>query len=343
MEFDHCTALYLHRQINGQRTLSALMQILIGNRTAQTISDLHLFRLERFAGILKYAPEEIRNSFEKTLRVTGNEDLQKMADDMIEKEHLFSDAFHGMNYEWTGRAAHLWDCLSLFIQSLSHLNQGDRFFFPVSSDMRVQDQVKSALKSRSVNELVDTFYQELLVPLQKLNEPVQALFIDRLTVKGEVGLSYAQLTAAYQMSAFEAYISVRRVLHTLLLAYDSDPAAYPILNMLMSKTASKHEEALTESAKQTRQLLKKGLSLHDVSKTRKLKNSTVEDHIVELAHVDEDFDYSPYLEETELHEIRKQIREHKLTRLRQLKEATGGHYSYLQLRIGMAMARRKEQ
>ncbi|ADH99669.1 helix-turn-helix domain-containing protein [Salisediminibacterium selenitireducens] len=343
MDFDHRAAVFLHRKINGQRTLSALMQILLGNRTAQTISDLHLFHLEQFAGILKYAPGEIRNSFEKTLRATFHEDLQKTADGLSETAHPLSEEFDGMNYEWTGRAAHLWESLSLFIQTLSHLKQGDRFFFPVSSDMRIQQQVKSVLKNRSLNELIEAMYQELLFPLQDLNEPVQALFVDRLTVKNEVGLSYAQLSSNYQMSPFEAYIMVRSALHALLAAHDFNPAAYPILNMLMPKTAFEDDEALTESAKQTRQLLNKGLSLQEVSKTRKLKISTVEDHIVELAHVDYDFDYGPYLEETELKEILKHIREYNLTRLRLLKEATGGKYTYLQLRIAMAMARRRKQ
>lgn len=345
MEFDHHTAIYLHQKINGHRTLPALMHILLGNRTAQTISDMHLFRLERFAGTLKDAPEDVKISFEKILSDIFDQHRLSSERGNVKQEPKQSlpDGFNGLDFEWTGRATHLWKSLSLFIQTLTHLRQNDRFFFPVSTDEHIQNQVKSALKDQSLKRLTDRLYHELAGPLEKMNEPAQKMFIDRLTVKGSVGLSFSQLADQYKMTPFQTYITVRGVLHVLLHAYDSNPPAYPLLAMFVSKGKNRDYEALTDSAKQTKRLLDYGHSLNDVAKARKLKNSTVEDHVVELAHVDPNFDYSPYLKDDDLNDILKQINTHKLTRLRQLKDATDGAYSYLQLRIGLAMARRRLQ
>ena len=92
---------------------------------------------------------------------------------------------------------------------------------------------------------------------------------------------------------------------------------------------------LTDSANTTAKLYKKGYSIEQICLMRKLKTSTIEDHLVELAMNDSDFSIEPFVSTEEQQQIFEAIEAYETKKLRTLHEILP-HISYFQLRLALA-------
>lgn len=344
MNFEQNIMSFLHGRIGFDRSTKAIMHILHGKRSAQTIQDIHLFRIEKLGALLKFAPENICSSFEQ--RFQGYRKRQEMFgnENQVSEETEFplSFMFQGMRYEWTGKAQFFFEAVALTVQTCSFLKVGESYFFPVSENERVQQQVKWLLKSRGdIHDVTTTVHDELKQALTRIQDFDVTPFVLKLTSKNEVGYTYLQLADMYNISELEMYIRIRMILHAVLEEMSSSQNDYHLLKMLISEDPIDNR-FFTATAIKTKELLDKGYSLKEIAKIRRLKPSTVEDHLAELAYADSTFDYHPYLTEDKLVHLRQVINKTNATKLRQLRDETEGQYSYLQLRIAMALAGRDE-
>nr|WP_241680111.1 helix-turn-helix domain-containing protein [Metabacillus mangrovi] len=122
------------------------------------------------------------------------------------------------------------------------------------------------------------------------------------------------------------------IVHSLL--NELEPSRYPLLSGLSVRESG--SLPLTLTAEKTRRLLKQGLDKETAGRVRNLKGSTIEDHIVEIATHDPEFDFKPYISEQDQAEIAHAIREIDSRQLKKIKEHFGSKYSYFQIRLCMA-------
>ena len=92
---------------------------------------------------------------------------------------------------------------------------------------------------------------------------------------------------------------------------------------------------LTESTYETAKLLNEGKSLEQIAAIRRLKISTIEDHVVEIVMNIPTFNIVAFLSKEQLKEINDTSEAYATKKLRVLKEVLP-HYSYFQLRLGLA-------
>nr|WP_302328499.1 helix-turn-helix domain-containing protein [Salirhabdus salicampi] len=117
--------------------------------------------------------------------------------------------------------------------------------------------------------------------------------------------------------------------------------SFPALNQFIPE----HQPSLplTLSTKKTYDMLKQGHGINDLARIRGLKVSTIQDHIVEIAHVDRTFDIRPFISEHIEKQIIAVVERTKTKRLKEIKEALEGNVDYFSIRVVLARAQFQEK
>lgn len=337
-----CIYLECLEKFRGERTASAVFHLLKGKKSSQTIQDSKLFSLSRLFGMF---PDLSRKEFDAAigglvksgwlLPVEGDV-CRPNPDAVIHKENRIKERplpedLDGTLYSQAG--VHFWKRTVLLAQVLSHASAGSARYLPVIKDEKVQRWVKSYLKGMpfSKEELAFSMYQEMQAFLKRADHTAASVWVYQLSSKSRIGFTYQQL--AEKFNEDEVYIRLLfwGLVHRFLKESAQNIHTYPILHAV-SKDLTK-SDSLTESASKTLHLIRSGKSVDAISDIRRLKRSTIEDHIVEISLNDPGFDISMFLEEEGLALITRKIQELNTHQLRIVKEALNDRFSYFQIRL----------
>ncbi|MDM5199556.1 helix-turn-helix domain-containing protein [Fictibacillus enclensis] len=282
--------LYLIKKFNGERSLSGLLHMLNGKKTSQTLSDGHLFNISSFFGIL---PGLRRNEAEHTAaellkrgwvclendRYTITDIGAQVTEDFFNL-HTYLFMFDGMRYKQAEQP--FYQLLTLYIQSLSHAIRQDYSFLPVSQDPAVLHSVKVWFPKGEDRQMeADQLYREMLALLSEWADLDAENFVLRLSRHNRTGLTNKQAAQILQIPEVEAQLRFRSMLHFLLKRAKEAHEEYKVLNKLMAGLDL--DKPLTLSAQKTWNLLNEGKSMEQIINIRRMKKSTIEDHLVEIA------------------------------------------------------------
>ena len=325
----------------NERTISAAYHLLKGKRSGQTIQDVGLFKLYQFFGLLpklsrKKFEEQLDLLFAKNMIEIEESGYFRLTDEGMEASKnapdLFFDGWHyrGNEHLFFGR-------LSLVVQSLSHQQNGVKAFIPIERNEQVQQWVRQFLVHHNYGRqlLQQPLYEEITnsLGLLPLDEKLKDIIVYRLTGFNQPGYTWQQLAFGYHMQEMDVQLLYISTLHQWLKEIFHTPESYPILSTLAQ--GIRVEVVLTDSANTTAKLYKKGYSIEQICLMRKLKTSTIEDHLVELAMNDSDFSIEPFVSIEEQQQIFEAIEAYETKRLRTLHEILP-HISYFQLRLALA-------
>ena len=327
-------------KLNNERTVSAAYHLLRGKRSGQTIQDVGLFQLHAYFGLL---PKLTRATFDEeveTFKQDGWLEMQESGHYFLKKlglqraEQAPDFLFDGWHYR--GNEHIFFARLSLVVQSLSHQRAGIRSFSPISKDPQVQGWVRAFL--------LDHTYQSGHLQQQLLNECEQVLatiqvsdankqlVLYRLSGHGIPGWTWQQLASERKETVLDSQLAFIEVLHTLLNeVYTTN--TYPLLGKMAEGLRVK--AFLTDSAQQTAQLYEQGYSLEQIVQMRRLKQSTIEDHLVEIAMNEPNFSIGAFVSYTDAEKVWQASKQYQTKKLKVLHEAVGG-ISYFQLRLILA-------
>lgn len=332
--------LQIFQKLNNERTVSAAYHLLRGKRSGQTIQDVGLFHLHAYFGLLPKLPRATFDAEVDAFKRNGWIDVQESGHYCMEKlgieragqtpDFLF-DGWHFRGNEHVFFAR-----LSLIVQSLSHQRAGIRSFSPISKDPHVQRWVRAFL--------LDHAYQSGHLQEQLLNECEQGLatiqvpdankqlVVYRLSGHSIPGWTWQQLASERKETELDSQLAFIEVLHTLLNeVYISK--AYPLLGKMAEGLQVK--ALLTDSAQQTAHLYEQGYSLAQIVQMRRLKQSTIEDHLVEMAMNEPNFSIGPFVSYTDAEKVWQAAKQYQTKKLKVLHEAVEG-ISYFQLRLILA-------
>ena len=93
---------------------------------------------------------------------------------------------------------------------------------------------------------------------------------------------------------------------------------------------------MTKSTSVTYKLLKKGFSIEDIAAYRKVKKSTIEDHIIEIVLNDPQFPIDDFIHKDTLKKIKKTAAIVGKKKLRPIKERLE-NVTYFQIRLALAV------
>lgn len=343
MKYIESVTLFGLSRLKGERTSSSIYHILRGKKTSQTIQDSHLYELEFLFHILpkikRFIIEDAVNTlFKMKLIVESGTDqyiITQKGKDCVEhfiKNKGFPPHLNGWEYEM--HAEHFWPRLSLVVQTISYLLQDKKNFIPITDQDSILLWVKNFFREISLSreELATQLKLELSMCLKQLPQPDADMLILRLSSIHRAGLTNVQIAEEFGMDIFESEVWFKGVLHHVIKCIHSENLT--LLSKFMIETNELTQ--LTTSTARTYELLMQGKLVDTIASERNLKQSTIEDHLVELALHINNFQIDPYVDKKEQERIRSVIENTNTRRLKFIKSELNEQISYFKIRLVLA-------
>lgn len=334
----------LHK-MNSERTIYATFHLLNGKKSSQTIQDAHLYQL---TNLFQTYPMSDRSQFNYIIAELTKKGLIQLID-----ENRYIPTERGDNELSTGYKAYpplpylngwryqdtvlkFWQRLTFFIQIVSHLIRGERSYYPIEHDPLAKKWMKSFFKKQQIprEQLGYACYDELNKIFSN-NPPEDPRFITfRLTGSGQIGKTVDQAAALLHIETTEYWYRYLHLLHYIIWIITTNPHEY---SFLYSFIADVHTDIkMTKSTSVTYKLLKKGFSIEDIAAYRKVKKSTIEDHIIEIVLNDPQFPIDDFIHKDTLKKIKKTAAIVGKKKLRPIKERLE-NVTYFQIRLALAV------
>jgi len=332
--------LQIFQKLNNERTVSAAYHILRGKRSGQTIQDVGLFQLHNYFGLLPKLPRATFDEAVATflqyswlnMQESGHYSMKKLGLQRAEQTTTF--LFDGWHYR--GNEHIFFARLSLIVQSLSYHKEGIRSFSPISKDVQVQSWVRAFLQNQQyqTGQLQQQLFDECLRALTALpvTDANKQLFLYRLSGYSLPGWTWQQLSSERKETVLDSQLAFIELLHTLLNEIQVTEH-YPLLTIIAADLRVK--ALLTDSAQQTAYLYEQGYSVEQIVQIRKLKQSTIEDHLVELAMNEPNFSIGPFVSYEEAEKVWQASKQYQTKKLKALHDVVND-LSYFQLRLVLA-------
>ncbi|MGM0846003.1 MAG: helix-turn-helix domain-containing protein [Bacillota bacterium] len=342
-------AVFLHclKEIKGERTIFSIFHLLKGKRSSQTIQDAHLYSLtslfysypiidrESFRKMALGLSEKkliVETEIETEKYILTEEGLQRLS--AFFKEKSFPSSLNGWLYGNT--VEYLWKRLSLLIQVLSHYIRASQHYYPVQREREVQNWIKLFLNDPpvSLKNLNFALYTDIVSLAKQQSFPDDPeILVSRLTGGEYIGLTRGQAAEKSGLEEDEYWYRFLNILHYTAAEVTAQREKFPILYSIVSDLVP--EITLTQSSEETYKLLKRGYEVKRISKIRGLKDSTIEDHLVEIALNDKGFSIDRFVPEQDMEQILQKAREINMRKLKPIKDALP-QLSYFQIRLTLA-------
>lgn len=357
-EFLHILVLNGMKSLAKERTLQAFFHILRGRKANQTMQDVHLFQLYPYYRLLPHFSKE---QWDEILQeILWQNFIQKQKLDQQKDTFVLTEAGEALaragwaNYQlsrwfaifhehrWVNEyLPTFWLRLHLLVQTVSHLRAKDPSFYPLVHDRHIQAFVKERLQDREHRKRwLDGLPDELFRALSVIPVEVQPLLVKQWAGAGQTAMTLQQL--AYEEKLAPSFVRVkwRYGVAKLMVAIKEHAADLPLLAALLPEGDAVGMQ-MSKSARETYRLLQKQVSIEEIARMRRIALSTVEDHLVDIALHQPTWDASQFLAEADKQTILEASARLQTRRLRLIKEALQDRYSYLQIRLALAMGEGK--
>ncbi|MCD7033331.1 helix-turn-helix domain-containing protein [Metabacillus sp. GX 13764] len=341
MSYLDVLVLYSMKQFQGERSAAAVYHLLKGKRSSQTIQDLQLFKIGALFGLFpNIKKDQIEASKERLSAqgfLTANLHVSDAGLSFLEKEwqeHPLPSQLNGWKY--SAHSRQYWMKLSLLVQTISNLIGGSTRFLPLLYNDEELLWVKKFLlkQGSSRQEMAHALYHELSGLLTGQAPLAAAVFTYRLTSKDRIGLTFQQLADHYKQDEWYIRVLFLNVLHAIM---ERSLGELPFLALLHERKPA--AKTLTASTERSFRMMAEGKTIAEIAAARRLKESTIEDHMVEIALNDPDFNFSRFLHREEMDEINAVISQLDTKQLKKVKEKLEHAYSYFQIRLAFAEMR----
>ncbi|WEG11408.1 helix-turn-helix domain-containing protein [Pullulanibacillus sp. KACC 23026] len=341
--YRHFLILKLIYAFKGDRSSSAVFHLLHGKQTSQTIQDGYTYKVHSY---FKALPFYLREDFEQDMKALHDQGLviEEGVNQcrLTEKGSLALEAFEqqfqipvGLNGWLVGSKSEVfWQRLSLIVQSLSHLVQGEKHFITITNDPGILRWGKQFFLASpySREKLAQLLLADLHGLLASLSSIQKILIVHRLSGYRKEGVTFDQLSQHFQKQKEELYLHFRAALDRCVSALEESSNQYPLLSSFIDR---EKELRMTQSAQETLEWFNQGLSIDEIARRRRLKSSTIQDHLIEIARFKPE-EVREKLLPAEVGEcIQKVLEEQSTRRLSELKKKLPEEISYFHIRLAL--------
>jgi predicted DNA-binding protein YlxM (UPF0122 family) len=178
-----------------------------------------------------------------------------------------------------------------------------------------------------MNYLID-FYQELLTPKQR--NYMSLYYLD--------DFSLGEIADEFEVSRQAVYDHIKRT-EAMLEQYEERLSLFKKHERRKQLLDHLNTPKMTQSSQTTWELLQQGRTVEDVAVRRRLTNSTMEDHLVEIAMDAPTFPLALFVDTAQHEEIRHIAQQLKTYALKRIKSAMLSDVSYFQIRLVLASSK----
>lgn len=331
MDYLSALILYCVDRFNGERSINAVYYLLKGKKSSQTIQDACWYNLRKYFHVLPQLNQQqfqgvIRNLLnngmlvqnQHTIVITpiGKQQLDKTLVEWPIPKELDGWKFHPFDTTF-------WERLSLSVQVVSNLLNKDKSYYPVQRGLLIQQWAKIWLLNWKNTYSVEKLGQEMNKEMSTLFSRIQNfvdpfLIVYRLT--GHKSPGYTSKQVADFKNFDETYYSLCFLssIHTMISTIWKNNNIYPILFSILGDLTN--SELLTQSTKETYDLIKQGKSITEIAQIRKLKMNTIEDHLVEMALLVPSFSIDEFVPKSVQEQINQIATTKKSRKLKTIKD-----------------------
>lgn len=332
MNFLTVLILFCILHFNGERSINAVYYLLQGKKSSQTVQDAIWYSLKHLFAI---HPELKKDTFQKQIKKLADNKLIRMDEKTVQittlgKEKLnfylqkqpIPQDLDGWNFQDIDKK--FWQRLSLIVQSISNWVNEESKYMPVQRDIYTQTWVKQWLYKWNTKydkqTLAEKLYRELeqILTFAESSNKNPDFFVARLSGFKEPGLTSSQIAERYKIDEFYYLTVFRSFIHFMIKTISDNYLEYSLLNSIIKN--DRREIVLTESTRKTYHYLHMNKSVKEIAAIRNLKESTIEDHIVEIAMMDSTFSIDPFVDCLMQEKIRSAIRKLNTRKLKRIKE-----------------------
>ncbi|MEJ7540735.1 helix-turn-helix domain-containing protein [Staphylococcus intermedius] len=300
--------LYLYDHASAYKTRKSIFNIIIGKKSHQTFFDavsLNVLSLYGCAPKLTYEQfEQIINQEENTIK-------------RLETSHLMT--FQTLDATFKA--------IQLLIQTVSHIQNHQRTFLPIASQVEIHDTVRQIYYEIEQRQLHATLEKEVTTLFELLDEKHDTIYCHYLlTGYDEPMYTFSQISMIEAIDIqdlftahYEALLSIYRFIQ--------NAEQFPILSQCIMPLE------ISERVLQTLHLLENNYTIDQIAEIEQVRETTIEDHILDLFMKHqltnyEDFFRQPYVP------FLKYYQEQPYQRLKRYKEQFES-LSYFELKLAI--------
>jgi uncharacterized protein YpbB len=298
--------LYCLKSLNGERTIYSIYHLFKGKKTSQTIQDAHLFQLTPYFGVYSSITRDalevviLKQLEQQWIIPCGDQrfELTKTGEDyLLQLLHQFPTPNYLNGLKFYQKDFRFWERLSLLVQVVSNLVNMETNYIPIQKNKDTHSWLKSFLQKTKLerNLLGKTLYGELVNCLKVDHRLDPSILIFRLTGFKRIGLTSQQIAEMLNMANEQYQLEFLNILHFIIGQISTNKNRFPLLHSILEN--SNQNIVMTNSSYKTYELLKKGYSIEKVAEFRRLRTSTIEDHIVEIALNMVDFSIDDFVDQ----------------------------------------------
>lgn len=345
MTFLQAVILECLRKINEERTIYSIYHLLSGKKSSQTIQDAHLFQLDHY---FKTIPQMNRMDYNFNITWLAEsgfifqlDDSQKYKVTELGEEKLRSILYQGPKlphlngWKYQDTAILLWKRLTLLVQTVSHLNHQDNRYQAIQRDPDVYKWIKQFLKKYQGGRrnLSADLYAELHQIFSGNFPDNPLLVVLRLTGRQLIGMTNKQVADTLRMEETECHFRFLNALHFIIEQTINQKEEFPLVHIIISDIFQ--SVPYTKSTLKTYELLQNNMTIDQVAKVRRLRRSTIEDHVIEIALMDQQFSIDHLIDSQKREEIIEAVKLLGKKKLKPIMENIE-HVSYFQIRLVLA-------
>lgn len=330
--------LHILKKLQNERSIMAPYYLLQGKRSGQTIQDVGLFKLFPIFNLLKKLPKKTYDMYIEQLISKGyvvktekSFYMTSAGENAIQPLPYF-DGWHLRSNEHIFFAR-----LALIVQTLSNQMLGIKGFVPVQKDLQVQQWCRQFLVHYGFpkKKLQEPLYEEILTSVMKLDIPEfqKEIGIGRLHGAKVTGLTWSQLAVKHTLNEIDCQLYFVSFLHSWIKEIVNSMEEYPLLSNFVRDVYM--FKVVTGSTLQTAQMYERGYTVEQIAVMRNLKETTIEDHIVEISMYEPNFNVENFISSDEIREVEEAVITYQTKKLKVLKEVLP-NLSYFQLKIALA-------
>lgn len=295
------------------RKVNSVFHIISGKRTVSVLMQAMRMDLEPYFALF---PKLQLSFFEERIKLLINLELLDSSYQLTAKgeqkkttyfiTHTKPDKKERMKYQ---AILSLFQARSLFLtQILSERAHSNKRYYPIQPRLLEQRWLKNFLKEQDLTAInrAREFGEEWLRILAEPELKNPDIFVEQIEGYHKSKLTTIQISAKYESDVTEIYVKLQEDWIQILVVIQDKTETYPILSAILDELI-KGAGLCSESARETYRVWAAGLSIEQIVERRRLKESTINDHLTEMAILYETFPYGDFLNEAQLAYIDSKI------------------------------------
>lgn len=212
-----------------------------------------------------------------------------------------------------------WERIQLFTQVFSEYSYQNTQYVPIIKNPIHQENIRKLFSTgkKNIDGFFNQWVEEQNLVFQTMDTEKSDILANILTGHNEVGKTRTQIAKELAMGEYEFNFYLRDLLEEVLEIIKSNRKQYPLNYEIVMQLNEEVFLGLSQSTYQTYRMLKQGLSITQIARKRQLKESTVKEHILELAFIIKGFPVQAFVSDKLYTDLYKEFQNHSDYRFKQ--------------------------